>query len=199
MVNLKSTLVISFMGVDGSGKSTLIKKLNERLKKSSLKIKNLHLRPYFFLTDTSTVNSNPHDQKPPSSQLISLIKILKWFFIYHIFFIMNLNKKNQLIIFDRYAHDLLIDRIRYRHSLSLKLTRKILDYFPEPDLWVFLKAPINILEKRKRELPRKELKSQGKKYIEFAKTRNNVLLLNTRKSINSNVSLIEKRINSINI
>lgn len=169
MVNLKSTLVISFMGVDGSGKSTLIKKLNERLKKSSLKIKNLHLRPYFFLTDTSTVNSNPHDQKPPSSQLISLIKILKWFFIYHIFFIMNLNKKNQLIIFDRYAHDLLIDKIRYRFNLPKKLTKLILNLFPKPHLWIVLKAPIKVIEKRKKELPTKELKRQMNEYINFSK------------------------------
>ena len=50
----------ALVGHSGSGKSTLIKKLNELKQKSSLKIKNLHLRPYFFLTDTSTVNSNPH-------------------------------------------------------------------------------------------------------------------------------------------
>ena len=41
MHKLSSTFVIAFMGVDGSGKSTLIKKLNKRLKKrykGSLKI-----------------------------------------------------------------------------------------------------------------------------------------------------------------
>ena len=197
MVNLKSTLVISFMGVDGSGKSTLIKKLNERLKKSSLKIKNLHLRPYFFLTDTSTVNSNPHDQKPPSSQLISLIKILKWFFIYHIFFIMNLNKKNQLIIFDRYAHDLLIDKIRYRFNLPKKLTKLILNLFPKPHLWIVLKAPIKVIEKRKKELPTKELKRQMNEYINFSKKKKNVIILDTNNKKYKNISLIIKKMKDI--
>ena len=51
------------MGVDGSGKSTLAKHLNRKLKKKYIKIQNLHLRPYFFLTDTSTVNTNPHSIK----------------------------------------------------------------------------------------------------------------------------------------
>jgi thymidylate kinase len=197
MVNLKSTLVISFMGVDGSGKSTLIKKLNERLKKSSLKIKNLHLRPYFFLTDTSTVNSNPHDQKLPSSQLISLIKILKWFFIYHIFFIMNLNKKNQLIIFDRYAHDLLIDKIRYRFNLPKKLTKLILNLFPKPHLWIVLKAPIKVIEKRKKELSTKELKRQMNEYINFSKKKKNVIILDTNNKKYKNISLIIKKMKDI--
>ena len=85
-MKFNSTFVISFMGVDGSGKSTLIQRLNKRLKRSSLKIKNLHLRPYFFLTDTRTVNSNPHEKKPLNSKFISLIRILIWLFMYRIFF-----------------------------------------------------------------------------------------------------------------
>ena len=60
---LNSTFVIALMGVDGSGKSTLAKHLNRKLKKKYIKIQNLHLRPYFFLTDTSTVNTNPHNIK----------------------------------------------------------------------------------------------------------------------------------------
>ena len=44
----RPSIVIAFMGVDGSGKSTLIKQLNKHLKKKYTKIKNLHLRPYFF-------------------------------------------------------------------------------------------------------------------------------------------------------
>ena len=60
---LNSTFVIALMGVDGSGKSTLAKHLNRKLKKKYIKIQNLHLRPYFFLTDNSTVNTNPHNIK----------------------------------------------------------------------------------------------------------------------------------------
>ena len=198
MKKLKKNIIITVMGVDGSGKSTLIKKIIKKQHNKFEVIKYLHLRPYLFLINKININKNPHT-KTLLHPILSCLKIYIWLIMYKLFYFFNSFKRSQLIIFDRYAHDLLIDRIRYRHSLSLKLTRKILDYFPEPDLWVFLKAPINILEKRKRELPRKELKSQGKKYIEFAKTRNNVLLLNTRKSINSNVSLIEKRINSISI
>ena len=169
MIKLNTNLVISFMGVDGVGKSTLITSLNKRLKKSSFKIKNLHLRPYLFLTDTRTVIKNPHEEKSLNSKFISLIRILIWLFMYRIFFLVNLNKKNQLIIFDRYAHDLLIDKIRYKFNLPKKITKFILDLFPRPHLWIILKAPIKLIEKRKKELPTKELKRQMREYLNFSK------------------------------
>jgi thymidylate kinase len=197
MNKLNTSLIISFMGVDGSGKSTLIKELNKQLKKNYLKIKNLHLRPYLFLTDTSTVNSNPHDQKQPRTKVVSLIKILSWLFMYRIFFLINLNKKNQLIIFDRYADDLLIDKIRHRFNLPKKITKFILNLFPKPHLWIVLKAPIKLIEKRKKELPTQELKRQMIKYINFTKKKNNVIVLNTNNKIYKNISLIIKKMKSI--
>ena len=58
MKKFNSTIIVSFMGTDGSGKSTLIKKLSNQLKNSYRKIKYLHLRPYLFLTDKRTTNTN---------------------------------------------------------------------------------------------------------------------------------------------
>ena len=96
MIKLNTPLVISFMGVDGVGKSTLITSLNKRLKKNSFKIKNLHLRPYFFLTDTRTVIKNPHEEKSLNSKFISLIRILIWLFMYRIFFLENFNSQKKI-------------------------------------------------------------------------------------------------------
>jgi thymidylate kinase len=197
MQKQRKTLVIAFMGVDGSGKSTLIKELNKKLNKNYKKVKNLHLRPYLFLTDRRTVISNPHSQKTPKSKIISFLQILIWLFIYRFFFLINLNKKNQLIIFDRYAHDLLFDKTRYRFNLSNKLTQCILNFFPKPDLWIILKAPINLIEKRKKELKTKELKRQMKMYIKFSKKKKNIILLDTSSSIKKNISLIIKEMKSI--
>ena len=169
----KDSIVISFMGVDGSGKSTLIKKTKKKLAKNFKKVKYLHLKPYFILFDKSTVNKNPHGLKQPRSNLLSFIVMLIWLLQYKLFFFFNRRKKNQLIIFDRYAHDLLIDKVRYRHNLSLSLTKKILNFFPEPHLWIILNVSSKIVEKRKKELSRNELKRQINEYIKFAKTKNN--------------------------
>ena len=63
MKNHNRTIIISFMGVDGSGKSTLIELLRMKLKNKFRKIKYIHLRPYLILLDKSTVQSNPHNSK----------------------------------------------------------------------------------------------------------------------------------------
>ena len=110
------------------------------------------------------------------------------------FFLIKSRKENQLIIFDRYAHDLLIDKTRYRFNLSDKTTKFILSLFPEPNLWIVLKAPIKLIEKRKKELSTKELKRQMKLYINFARNKKNILLLNTSKNITNSITLIKKNL-----
>jgi uridine kinase len=51
MNRLKKKIIISLMGVDGAGKTTLAKKLNKVFKNS----KYLHLKPYILFKDRRTV------------------------------------------------------------------------------------------------------------------------------------------------
>jgi len=190
----KPTCVIAFMGVDGSGKSTIIDKLSRSLSGKYAKIRYLHLRPYLFLTDKRIVVKNPHNIIKTPSKIASLFKILSWLIIYRLFFLTNLKKKNQLIVFDRYAHDLTIDPIRYNFNLPKKITRYILNLFPEPDLWIILTAAVTKIEQRKKELSSKELKRQMKLYINFSRTKKNSFIINTNKTISKNLKLIIKRI-----
>ena len=122
MRKLKKNIIITVMGVDGSGKSTLIKKIIKKQHNKFEVIKYLHLRPYLFLINKININKNPHT-KTLLHPILSCLKIYIWLIMYKLFYFFNSFKRSQLIIFDRYAHDLLIDRIRYRHSLSLKLKR----------------------------------------------------------------------------
>ena len=81
MNRLKKKIVISLMGVDGAGKTTLAKKLNKVFKNS----KYLHLKPYILFKDRRTVIKNPHNQKK-SSFILSLLRIFSWLISYKIFF-----------------------------------------------------------------------------------------------------------------
>jgi len=169
-MKLKSRIIISLMGVDGSGKTTLSKKIN----KLFINSKYLHLKPYIFFLDRRTVVKNPYALKK-SSTLFSLIRLISWLISYKIFFYKNKCKK--IYIFDRYAHDIAIDPIRYQHRLSSNLTNFILGYFPKPDLWIFLNPPLKIIKSRKLELPDIEFKRQISDYKKFFIKQNNVLML----------------------
>jgi thymidylate kinase len=193
-----SSIIVSFMGVDGSGKSTLIELLKKKLKNKFRKIKYIHLRPYLILLDKSTVQANPHKSKKTWPILLNFFRILYWLIIYRFFFYLFGNNSNQLIIFDRYAHDLMIDPIRYKFNLPINIAKFILDLFPNPNLWIVVNAPIKVLEKRKKELPTKELKRQIRTYLNFAKQRKNSIVVNTNNSVQSCLSLIIKKINRFN-
>ena len=91
MNKIHSTFTVSFMGVDGSGKTTISKKLKKKLKKSQY----LHLKPYILFQDKRTIIKNPQDQIK-SSSLMSLLRLLSWLVSYKIFF---LKKKRIIFIF----------------------------------------------------------------------------------------------------
>jgi thymidylate kinase len=186
----KYPLVISFMGVDGSGKTTLSKKLKKNFKESVY----LHLKPYILFQDKRNVIKNPHKNKK-NNFILSLLKLLSWLVSYKIFFFKN--KSIKFYIFDRYAHDILIDPLRYRHNLSKNLTRFILNFFPRPDLWIFLNSSFKIIKLRKQELSDKELKRQIKEYSIFFKNKKNVLILNTNIQTSSLMKEIKKKIDSL--
>ena len=67
-------LVVAFMGVDGSGKSTIINALKKKLKTKFSKIRYLHLRPYLFLLDKRTVNKNPYKNDSINLKFFSFFK-----------------------------------------------------------------------------------------------------------------------------
>ena len=186
----KTPLIISFMGVDGSGKTTLSKKLKKIFKKS----KYLHLKPYILFQDKRTEVKNPHAQKK-STFIFSLLRLLSWLVSYKLFFLNN--KKKQLFIFDRYVHDILVDPLRYKHNISKDFTRFILSFFPNPDLWIFLKPSLRIIKSRKVELTDNELRRQVKDYSNFFKNKKNVLILNTNKQSKILITIIKKKMKTL--
>ena len=187
MIKLKKKIIISFMGVDGAGKTTLAKNLIKKIKKSQY----LHLKPYIFSLDRRTVIKDPQNQNK-SSFFVSFLRLAGWLISYKFFFVQSDNKK--IYIFDRYAHDVLIDPLRYKHSLSQKTTKYFLNFFPKPNLWIFLNPSLKTIKSRKQELTENELNRQIREYYQFFRKKKNVLMLNTSMNKKKLIIKILKKI-----
>jgi thymidylate kinase len=190
MFKVKKKIIISLMGVDGSGKTTVAKKLIKQFKGS----KYLHLKPYILFKDRRTVIKNPHLQKR-SSYILSILRLISWLISYKIFFFINQDQK--MYVFDRYAHDILIDPKRYKSKLPLNLTKFILKFFPKPNLWIFLNPPVKTIKSRKIELNDYELKYQIQGYINFFKNKKNSLMINTAIKKKNTIKKISMKIKNL--
>ena len=103
----------------------------------------------------------------------------------------------KICIFDRYAHDILIDPLRYKHNLSFNLTKFVLNFFPKPNMWIFLNPPLETIKTRKLELSDKEYKKQVNSYVKLFRHKKNVLRFNTIISKKKITLHIEKKINEL--
>ncbi len=85
----------------------------------------------------------------------------------------------------------------FKSDLSIQYDFLLLNFFPEPNLWVHLEASISKIEKRKKELSRNELKKQLRKYRFFFKNKDNFIKINTNYQLNKKLNLIISKIKSI--
>jgi len=177
---VKNFKIIVFLGVDGAGKSTLIESI---IKKNELKYEKVHFAPDYFRKKKNQIG-NPHNKKYRGI-IFSFLKISYWFINYQIFKIVNYNSK-KIFFFDRYIYDIIIDPLRYRFSLSNKLTKLIIKFIIKPDLIILLTGNPNKIYSRKKELKLKNMVRLNNKYMKFIKEFDQKIILNCFDKIDFN-------------
>ena len=194
-------IFIALLGLDGSGKSSLQIELQTRLAPIFVGGgESIHLR--WRLTDIfgnksnqypPTVVTNPQDQNKRGT-ILSSLQILWWLFEYILGFVSTIYPKltrSYLIIFDRYYHDVLVDRKRYRYGGNLRLAQTIAKFVPRPDLFFILDLPVEIAHERKPEVPIEDAKRMKEEYLKLASSLPNAYVVDASKPLDEVASDVE--------
>jgi hypothetical protein len=166
-----------------------------KLSDGKRRLKMRHLKPRLVIlrhTDSLTVVTDPHG-KPPRSALISVAKISVWL-IEEWYASIFQDRKNVLLICDRYYHDLLIDPKRYRYGGPDWVAKQVGMLMPQPDLWVLLDAPAEVLQARKQEVPLNETLRQRDEYLSFIHGQGNSVIVDAAQSLDKVISDVENAV-----
>ncbi len=171
---------IVFLGIDGSGKTTLINKIKQSLENKNKKTKivimgwkkNFHLP---FLTYAARIFVNlkrrhykSKNEKYPDRYSKEFYKDRNLFFsiVYYLElwfrYIEALFSRNDYILFDRYFYE----RLAFMKGLKFKFFKLVT---PKPDFCFVLKAPVETIWKRKKEVSKENIKRYYKKIQELSK------------------------------
>lgn len=190
---------IAVLGPDGTGKSTFIEGLQEKLAfyyvADDSKFHVYHFRPTLLpnlaevgekakIKEQDKDFTNPHRAKP-ANRISSLIRMVYYWLDYLIGVPLLLRKDVQFdrfTIYDRYIYDFLIDPRRSRINLPYSIRKCFTLLVPQPRLVFVLSAKTSTIYARKQELTMDEIERQLGEYGKLEKTNKRFIRINAELS-----------------
>ena len=188
-------ICLAFLGPDGSGKSTVIAAVKERIEYYFGEVEDRHWRPH-FLRDlgvllgkrekTSGPVSDPHGRAPHSTAVSALRFFYYWldYWLGYPLRVWKYRAKNHLVIFDRYAQDMVCDPKRYRLKLPTGLMKLFCRLVPQPELTFVLLADAETIHRRKGEVPLETLRELLQRYGTAAQSGGNIRAVDCSRPVN---------------
>lgn len=193
-------MIIALIGCDGSGKTTVAKKIVEKLRRIGLDC--VYKHPYsIFLSiylgrwvRKKYKKDKKSKQTEKSKNYYKLWPFLMWVNMFFDLFWIKIFWKNKIFIFDRYVHDMIVSW-EMKKVLS-PWVRKLLETLPKPDAIFLLDASWKTLYKRRRKeyVSIEECKEKRRMYLELAR-KEKIKIVNTEKGINKVEKLVLAELN----
>ncbi|GAP18405.1 dTMP kinase [Levilinea saccharolytica] len=148
--------LIALVGVDGSGKSSVIQALQAELQAENIPVHVLHGNN--LLPKNGPITNHQHPPRPFfSSCLKMLYRALRWLGHYYLHLRPRMNSGVLLLSDRHYFDDVAIDPRKYRYGGPHALVNRLRCRLPRPDLFIFLDATPEVLLSRKQEIPLDEV------------------------------------------
>jgi len=191
-----SGLVVGILGRDGCGKSTFVSVITDTLGSNFKGINVFKKFPAFlykreiFKKKEVFETQRPHfyRKRGKISSFIKLNFFLTEFIFGYWFKIYPLKVKSHLVVFDRYFIDILADPLRYRIKANKFFIKAFHNFIPQPDLWIILDLPSDVLIKRKQELTYEMAEQLRYEYLNLHKFLPNSIVINNNEEINKTVA-----------
>lgn len=195
ILNPKGKMVV-FLGTDGSGKTTVINKINTECNSLYHNILVEHWRPNLLARPKISRNVNnendysqPHKLKP-YGKIVSTLRFLYYnldYILGYYFKVLPVKIKGGLFIFDRYYFDYYIDKQRYRMNISDTAIRTFERFIPKADILILYSGNIDVIHNRKEELTLNEIREQNDKIMELNKRIKNSVVIDCTQKIDGQV------------
>lgn len=193
-----SGLFLALLGPDGVGKSTTTVNLRNDLISLFPDQKEFHWRPQFLMPRPDDpiddrnnrvrelFSQNRHGD-PARGFLISTVRLLGVMLDYWIGYVTEIRSRlvqSNLIVFDRYYHDILVDSVRYRYGGSKWLLRALKNALPPWRVFfIIADADEHTVYSRKQELTLGEIKRQRDAYHELGRRLPCSIILRTDRGV----------------
>jgi thymidylate kinase len=163
---------VLIVGPDGSGKTTLARRMTETAADHFAESLHIHWRPRVLPRAGGAVGielgdpSEPHAREPRRALPSAVMLAYHWldFLLGSWFRILPARRRGGLIVMERGWLDIAVDPRRYRLTVSPRVVELLGRLLPAPDLALILRADPALLVGRKAELPVEELARQNRRW-----------------------------------